>query len=50
MDSIDKNQPEAYIKLTHHTKGNIYKEQLKQLIHLLENFLIGESDDESIKN
>ncbi|MFT9597571.1 STAS domain-containing protein [Mesobacillus sp.] len=47
LDSIDKNQPEAYIKLT---KVNLYKEQIKELIHLLESFLIGELDDERIND
>ena len=50
FDSIDKNQPEAYIKLTDQSKVNSYKEQIKELIHLLESFLIGESDDERIKD
>lgn len=50
LDSIDKNQPEAYIKLTHQTKVHIYKEQIKELIHLLESFLIGESDGERIED
>ncbi|GAM12534.1 PAS [Mesobacillus selenatarsenatis SF-1] len=50
LNSIDKNQPEAYIKLTHQTKVNLYKEQIKELIHLLESFLIGQSDDERIND
>ncbi|MCM3576076.1 STAS domain-containing protein [Mesobacillus subterraneus] len=49
LDSIDDNQPEAFIKLTSQTKLNLYKEQLRELIHLLESHLIGESDDEKIK-
>lgn len=27
LDAIDENQPEAFIKLTHHTELNFYKEQ-----------------------
>lgn len=50
FDSIDKNQPEAYIKLTDQFKVNSYKQQIKELIHLLESFLIGELDDERIKD
>ncbi|UYZ20029.1 STAS domain-containing protein [Mesobacillus jeotgali] len=49
LDSIDDYQPEAFIKLTSQTKLNLYKEQLRELIHLLESHLIGESDDEKIK-
>ncbi|WP_158651543.1 STAS domain-containing protein [Mesobacillus jeotgali] len=48
--SIDKNQPESYIKLTDQSKVNSYKQQIKELIHLLESFLIGELDDERIKD
>ncbi|WLR57090.1 STAS domain-containing protein [Mesobacillus subterraneus] len=50
LESMDKNQPEAYKKLTHQSKVNIYKEQIKELIHLLESYLIGESTEERIKD
>ncbi|MBT2692418.1 STAS domain-containing protein [Bacillus sp. ISL-55] len=47
LKSIDKNQPETYIKLI---KVNLYKEQIEELIHLLESFLTGEIDDERIND
>lgn len=50
LDSIDENQREAFIKLTSLTKPDSYKEQIRELIHLLESHLIGESDDEKIKD
>ncbi|MBT2661220.1 STAS domain-containing protein [Bacillus sp. ISL-45] len=50
LDSIDGNQPEAFIKLTNQPKIKLYKEQIRELIHLLESQLIGESDDEKVKD
>ncbi|MBS8264159.1 STAS domain-containing protein [Mesobacillus boroniphilus] len=50
LNSIDENQPEAFSKVTNQTKFNLYKEQITELIHLLERFLIGESDDEKIND
>jgi rsbT co-antagonist protein RsbR len=50
LDAIDENQPEAFIKFTHHTELDFYKEQLMDLIHLLEGYLIGESAEEEIRD
>ncbi|MBT2638045.1 STAS domain-containing protein [Bacillus sp. ISL-39] len=50
LDSIDGNQPEAFIKLTNQPQIKLYKEQIRELIHLLESHLIGESDDEKVKD
>lgn len=50
LNSIDKNQPEAYIKLTHQTKFSLYKDQIRELIQLLEGYLIGESDAEKMND
>jgi rsbT co-antagonist protein RsbR len=50
LNSIYKNQPEAYIKLTHQTKFSLYKDQIRELIQLLEGYLIGESDAEKMND
>ncbi|RSD26046.1 STAS domain-containing protein [Mesobacillus subterraneus] len=50
LDTIDQYQPEAFIKLTNQTKPAIYMEQIKQLIHMLGKFTIGESSDEEIED
>ena len=48
-DSVDENQTEAFLKFTRQAK-NQYKEQLTELIHLLQSYMIGESEDEKIED